>query len=180
MTCVDEWRSIEGFPDYDVSSLGSVRSWKFNRWGRAASPRLLRAGRTTAGYLLVVLQVKREDGSWFQQSHYVHRLVAAAFIGPCPPGHEVNHKNSDRTDARAENLEYVTSSGNNIHAFAVGRMKAPPFRIGAANHNSKLTPDNVRAIRASSDTIEALAARYGISTSTLHQAKIGKTWKHVS
>lgn len=42
----------------------------------------------------------------------VHRLVAAAFIGPRPAGMEVRHLNGDPTDNRVENLQYGTPSEN--------------------------------------------------------------------
>jgi hypothetical protein len=44
----------------------------------------------------------------------VHRLIAAVFIGPCPIGHEVDHKNKNKSDDRAANLRYVPR-GHNMH-----------------------------------------------------------------
>ena len=56
-----------------------------------------------------------------KQNHaYVHRLVASAFIpnpGKLP---EVNHKNGDTHDNRAENLEWVTRKENANHAVSIG------------------------------------------------------------
>ena len=40
----------------------------------------------------------------------VHRLVAAAFIGPCPAGKEVHHKNGLKHDNQRSNLELWTKS----------------------------------------------------------------------
>lgn len=45
-----------------------------------------------------------------QQTCKVHTLVAAAFVGPRPPGLEVCHRNGKLTDNRATNLEYGTHS----------------------------------------------------------------------
>lgn len=42
----------------------------------------------------------------------IHSMVAEAFIGPCPSGQEVRHKNGKRDDPRASNLEYGTRSDN--------------------------------------------------------------------
>jgi len=43
----------------------------------------------------------------------IHSLVAEAFIGPRPPGFEIDHKENGGTDNRLSNLEYVTGKENN-------------------------------------------------------------------
>lgn len=43
---------------------------------------------------------------------FVHRLVARTFIGPCPPGLEVRHKDGDPTNNHVDNLEYGTRAQN--------------------------------------------------------------------
>jgi len=176
----EEWRGIEGFPFYDVSSLGRVRSWKHNRWGRLPEPRLLKPGIAKNGYPLIVLHGKKADGRWFARSTYVHRLVTEAFVGPRPDGHEVNHINSDRADARAANLEYVTSSENNTHAIRYGRMKPPPRRLGRDNNMTKLTEDDVRLIRSSAATCTALAAQLKCSIANVSDIRRRRTWRYVS
>ncbi len=37
----------------------------------------------------------------------VDELVAETFLGPCPPGHVLRHKDGDLANCRADNLEYV-------------------------------------------------------------------------
>lgn len=50
----------------------------------------------------------------------VHRVVAELYV-PNPEGKpEVNHKDSVRTNSDYTNLEWVTSSENSLHAYAVG------------------------------------------------------------
>jgi len=50
----------------------------------------------------------------------VHRLVAAAFLGPPPSmGHSiVNHKDLDKGNNSVENLEWTTPSENQLHFYA--------------------------------------------------------------
>lgn len=50
----------------------------------------------------------------------VHVLVAHAFLGPCPPDHEVNHKDGDKANNRWDNLEYLTHAENMQHAVRIG------------------------------------------------------------
>jgi len=58
--------------------------------------------------------------------HYVHALVALAFIGPRPSKkHIVDHINEDELDNRAENLQYLTNQGNVQKSHMVGKTKPP-------------------------------------------------------
>lgn len=113
----ERWATIEQYPDYEVSDLGQVRRVTP---GRKTFPgKILKPLSMGQGYLSVALVA---EGAVFRR--YIHRLVAAAFIGPCPDRHEVNHLNGNKTDNRAGNLEYVTRSGNVRHALDTG-LKIP-------------------------------------------------------
>lgn len=89
---------VPGFPDYEVSRYGNVRSWTPKKKGA-----LLKPGLTSAGYPSVVL-----GGN----TKLVHRLVAEVFIGPCPNGQEVRHKDGMRDNSHLDNLEYGTRRDN--------------------------------------------------------------------
>lgn len=95
------WKRVEGYPDYEVSSTGRVRSWK----GRNP-PRYLRL-QNKKGYRRVVLS----DANGIKNES-VHRLVATAFL-PKPPGKTViNHKDHIRDNNNVSNLEWVTPKEN--------------------------------------------------------------------
>jgi hypothetical protein len=110
-------------------------------------------------------------------NHYVHRLVAEAFLGPCPEGQEVNHKDVNRGNNRLDNLEYVTSSRNKIHA---GEMRGS-YR-GERHSQAKLTEQDVREIRRLySDGIHQhdLACQYGLCDAAIAKVVHHITWKFV-
>lgn len=67
---------------------------------------------TTRGYLKVKL------GQYY--TVLVHLLVAQMWLGEKLEGMTVNHKNGDKADASALNLEYVTQADNNRHAWRAG------------------------------------------------------------
>jgi hypothetical protein len=98
------WKDIEGYPDYQVSNFGRVKSLKFNK------EIILKDRISNKGYLFVLLYKEKES-----KSFSVHRLIANTFLGKSDL--QVNHKNSIRTDNRLENLEYVSSRENNSYRF---------------------------------------------------------------
>lgn len=44
------------------------------------------------------------------RSHFVHRRVAEKAFGPIPPGYHVHHKDHDKHNNRASNLEILSPS----------------------------------------------------------------------
>lgn len=58
----------------------------------------------------------------------VHRLVAQLFVSNPDNKPEVNHKDSNRLNCQASNLEWVTSSENSLHGYASGFATQKPRR----------------------------------------------------
>jgi hypothetical protein len=107
------WKAIPDHEDYEVSDFGRVRRIAPGR--KTFVGKILRDQNTGAGYRSVALT---KNGRAVRK--YVHRLVALAFLGPPPRGREVNHRDGDKLNNSLANLEYVTRSQNNDHAFALG------------------------------------------------------------
>jgi hypothetical protein len=114
---VTEWRAVLGFPGYEVSDDGQVRSVdrvvvQEGRWGGTIRRRLTGGPLRPAiakrgGYPIVKF---RKDGR--QVTRSVHSLVAETFIGPRPPGQEVLHGDGVPTHVSRTNLSYGTRSDN--------------------------------------------------------------------
>ena len=54
---------------------------------------------------------------------YVHRLVLAAFVGPCPAGMEACHGDDDGLNNHLGNLRWDTPSANRLDAWRTGRAR---------------------------------------------------------
>lgn len=109
----EDWRPVVGYEqNYAVSSLGRV----FSRPRPRTPGGLLKSGLTTDGYRLVTLT---QEGKCRQFK--IHHLVAAAFLGPSPPGALVRHLNDDPLDNAPENLAYGNKRDNALDAVNNGR-----------------------------------------------------------
>ena len=186
---LEEWRPVEGFPDYEVSSLGVVRSWKLrgNIHGRRADyPRIMKTAFCGPGrdYERVILTV-----NGIQTGRKIHHLVLEAFVGPRPSlKHGCNHKNSKRWDNRADNLEWMTQKENMQHAWKYGFMTAPYGEYspreckGEANGNAKLTERDVLRIRElfnDGHSQVKIADFYGVTNVLISKVIRRKLWSHV-
>ena len=167
----EEWRPIAD-GRYSVSNLGRVRRDAPGRGARVG--RILKPYSGQRWYLDVNLGYTH---------HHVHRLVAEAFLGPCPPGHEVNHKDGDKANASVENLEYLTRSENAKHAYRTGLTRVPGLK-GEEQPNAKLTDVTVKAIRvrhaSGHHTFRGLASEYGVSPDLISLVVKRKAWRHVA
>lgn len=164
----EEWRSVMGFEsDYAVSNLGRVKRISAAR--RTFAGKLLTPGLTSGGtgYYTVSFRVNKRP-----RSFYVHRLVAAAFLGTCPTSFEVNYKNGDSGDNRVNNLEYVSHGDNMRHAAHVLKRT---YR--------KLGDTEVRDVRdeyaKGGITFKTLAERYGMHPSHISKVVKGRIRRFV-
>jgi hypothetical protein len=148
------WLTVPGAHRYAVSDTGLVRN---NRG-------LMACRLNDEGYRKIKLV--GDDGC--RREHFVHVLVARAFLPPPAPGQRyVLHGNRDRTDCRATNLRWGTHADNHEDKRRHGTIR-PVVR--------KLTKLDVKRIRASKLAVVDLARLYRLSNS--HVREIRNRRKH--
>lgn len=121
---MEVWKEIpnyEGF--YEVSNYGKVRSitrkTQFGVGYRVYKGKELKLQADKDGYKRVALH---KEGK--QKRFFVHRLVGLCFIDNPENKPVINHIDGDKANNYVENLEWVTRSENDIHAFDTG-LRAP-------------------------------------------------------
>lgn len=107
----ETWRDIPGYEGrYQISDFGRVWS--------SYHQRLLTCKKAGKGYRAITLCTKGQ-----KQRFYIHRLVAFAFLPkPDDESYEVNHKDLNKTNNHALNLEWVSRRDNFEHAYVNGRV----------------------------------------------------------
>ena len=118
----EEWRSINGFINYQVSNLGRVRN--------ANTGRILKLWDNGHGYLKVVLC---KNGKSFTCK--VHRLVAQEFIDNPDNKKCVDHVDNIRTNNIVTNLRWCTYSENNRNV--TKQQNTSSQYLGVAWHKHK-------------------------------------------
>ena len=137
----EQWRDIAGYDGvYQVSDQGQVRN---TQTGRILQPVKMKNGR-----LYVTL-----SSSGFQRKCTVHSLVASAFLGDCPPNHEITHKDGDCTHSEVSNLEYVTRRENQKRfvmrtgGYCVNLTKRAETRLAVPSAQLQSTDLGLAAVR---------------------------------
>ena len=176
---IEIWKPVVGFEGlYEVSDHGRVRSVDryIDRRRKGGTHKAFCRGKVMSpgphrgGYETITLH---DAGA--ETCTTVHVLVAAAFIGPRPEGHQVCHNDGNRKNSRAANLRYGTPSEN-----AADKHLHGTAAIGERSASAVLTERDVLEIRAARGAPQAeLAARFGCTFSNISAIQRRVSWKHV-
>ena len=144
------WLPIVGFEDCgEVSNTGLIR----NKHGKIRKTNVAKNGYERVGF----------NGG--QETVFVHRLVARAFCDGFEDGLVVNHKDGNKLNNNADNLEWVTASENVQHAHDTGLCaSARNVAVGKDNY-----ADMVK-MREEGHTYRAIGEKYGVEYRTAFAA----------
>src|SRR5699024_63540 len=164
------WKDVEDFEGlYQISNLRRVmtlpKEKRFPKTGQIQLfdkkiMKLNKAGRNRE-YLQIHFN---KDGK--RRRFYVHRLVALHFCDNFFEGAQVNHKDGIKTNNRADNLEWVTSSENMKHAHE--NKLISKRTIGKRVKLSEKDVEEIINLRKEKGlTYKELAALFDVSASTI-------------
>lgn len=138
----EEWRVVEAFPLYEVSSYGRIR--------RIDTQRILkpmRTGQKRKQYSTVRFSTRP------RQDRKVHQVVLETFVGPAPPDKPLGlHKDDDTWNNALDNLEWGTHTKN-----------ADSCRYRGSHVKLTHGADEVRALQAQGIRGSVIAKQLGIS-----------------
>lgn len=167
-TILSEGLKIPGYEDYTVHQEGFIVSHK-------KEPFILKTAKcgSSKKYDFVVLCMNGKP-----KAHYVHRLVASAFLTNTEDKREVNHKDGNTDNNSSSNLEWVTPKENSNHAVDTGLSLT-----GEACPWAKQTQEFVETVCSLLEQgfeNKEIRAMTGISPQRLFKIKHRRQWKQVS
>ena len=112
----------------------------------------------------------------------VHRLIAKAFIENPDNKPEINHKNQNRLDNSANNLEWSTRK-ENVNYKPTYDLRVKNINRGEDCNFSILTEEDVVEIMHminSGISCNEISVKYNVTPKTIRNIKNKKTWKHLS
>lgn len=108
------------------------------------------------------------------KSMKAHRYSWELSNGPLPEGAWVLHRCDNPPCVNPDHL-FLGSPSDNV----ADMVEKKRHRFGERVSNSKLTADEIRAIRASKLTQQETANQFGISQANVSSIQLRKAWKHV-
>lgn len=159
---MEQYKEIPFAENYLVSNFGNVKSKRYNK--------PLKGQLNNCGYYRVQIgNVKNR--------HFIHRLVAETFLEKDITRDFVNHIDGNKLNNCVENLEWVTRSENDLHAY---RNDLRHSKSGENHHNSKLTKlkvNDIKELLSNNYNCVYIGNLFNVNRKTINDIKLGKTWK---
>lgn len=138
---MENWKPMPGYERYICSDLGRIQNTKTGK--------ILKQSPNTHGYSRVSIPIKDKPNP---QIVFPHRVIAELFV-PNPDNKPlVNHKDGDKTNPKASNLEWTTHAENTKHAIE-NKLYDPKALSLKANAASLLTNSKPVKIIAEDNTV---------------------------
>jgi predicted DNA binding protein len=162
-------RAIHASPIPDFSGYYADQNGQIFSTKRQPALKQISSSVNKSGYRMIAMVNSYGD----IKNEYVHRLVARTFLGEAPDGQIVCHFDHVKTNCALSNLRYDSRSQNVRDTIEAGNAR-PSER--------KLTPDDVRAIRAAFSggrSTFTIADDFGISRPMVSKIVNRIAWKKV-
>lgn len=161
-------KSIPGYPTYYARPNGEI--WrdapaKITGFG-TIKPKIFKLSiiSNQHGYLMVQPYVDKK-----RCVRYVHRLVAATFLGCCPEGYQVDHIDNNNINNHYTNLQYLTPKDNILKK----PVKSLTYSDGRKEHQGKWYSFRPKIIqlRKEGKKVREIALELGIPREAIYHIK---------
>lgn len=131
-------------------------------------------------------------GGKVRKSYPIHRLVCEAFKSDWDSKLQVNHIDGNKANNALNNLELVTQSENQKHAFKTGlhdlskRRGENNWQANFSNETAAQIKEDLRKVprspsgRVKRGELEKIGAKYGLTRFQVKDISRGKAWKDIN
>lgn len=175
----EEWRTIPDWPEYQVSSLGRVRSSRFiagrgRKTGSSGKWRIIAGGVDKNGYKKFILTRDKEPKRYCMR---LCSMVTTLFHGPKPEDCVATHLNGNCRDDRACNLAWRSQKDNMSDKVGHGTAQRGS-RHANANLNEFKVLQIKRLLRDKTNKEEILS-EFDVTPTQLMFIEQGKNWSFI-
>lgn len=166
---IEEWKPavIDGISiDYYVSTKGRIKKLDGS---------LLKPHPNNRGYLLVTVKI---NGVNFLR--LVHRIVACTFIPNPQNKRTVNHKDGDKSNNTVYNLEWMTYSENNKHAYDTKLHKSLSGVNSPFAKKDLGTVIRVCQMLEYEPSVEKICNKCDVDRNFVNSVRDGRAWQEIS
>lgn len=162
------WKAVAGYEGLlEVSDLGRVRCLDAVRGGQKRRGTIYSPFIAKNGYDHIAPKVGAT-----RRKLLVHRLVATAFVPGWFERATVNHRDGNKRNNRAENLEWITTADNTRHQWRTGLVDLR----GEKHPSAKLSNEDVAQVRsriAAGYRAVEIARSMNVSVSLIYKIREG-------
>lgn len=168
------WHVIDDAPDYEVSSLGRVRSWLKAGAGacspnpRRAEPKLLTIHKNTDGYSCATLKIRGKH-----RIRTVHRLVLETFTQETSMGRHARHLDNNKQNNAISNLKWGSAEENQADrrlVFDSGETGIPYVKLNKSKANQ------IRILMAAGIPTADVADTFNMTPAAIRNVVAGRSW----
>lgn len=175
------WKDVIGYEGfYKISNIGNYKSLdrevtrKDGFIVKIKGRSKLFISTDKLGYKRAGLSIKNH-----KVHHSLHRLVAKHFIPNPNDLEEVNHKDGDKANNYAGNLEWISRSGNIKHSYDSNLRQG---RKGEKHHNATFKDNTIRELRKDrllGMTYSQIGLKYNTTKATAFDICKRRSWLHI-
>ena len=166
------WKDILGYEGlYQVSNYGRIKSFNYRNTGKE---KMLSLKPNKNGYIRIGLT---KDGK--RKMFQVHQLVAQTFLENPNNYSQINHKDENKINNNAENLEWCTPKYNSNYGTRNERASKTLSTNIKGKHKGKLNPNAKKVVCITTgemfDCIKHASEKFNTTYSNIIACCTGKT-----
>jgi hypothetical protein len=162
------FRDIIGYKNYQVTNLGRV----FNKSTKV----FLKGSTPTVKMPYIIIRLVGDNGK--KKFFTTHTLICKEFKENPEDKKLVNHKDGDKTNNMADNLDWVTHSENSQHAHTIGLVNTYRRKIRKLNQDTREFIEEFDSVKDALTSVGKIRGNINVACSGVQKTAYGFCWEY--